>query len=204
MNVEEMVIKHSLKPRGVIQVGSHHGEEIELWRRLRVMQVHFEPLKSNVDVIMQKYSDIKGFTFALGNENGWKRMFTETVNGGQSCSLLQPKEHLRILPWIDFNGEEMVQVRRLDDIIEDGAISALDYNFMYVDVQGYELEVFKGAEHTLASIDFIFTEVNRGEVFEGCALVEELDAFLGKHGFKRVETEWHGGEFGDALYVRGT
>ena len=70
---------------------------------------------------------------------------------------------------------------------------------MYVDTQGYELEVFKGAINTLKHIDFIFCEVNRAEVFEGCAQIGELDAFLADQGFKRVETEWHGGDFGDSL-----
>jgi O-methyltransferase involved in polyketide biosynthesis len=101
------------------------------------------------------------------------------------------------LPWIEFTGKEGVSVCRLDDVgLPD------NYNIIYMDVQGYELEVLRGASKRLRAIDAIFTEVNRDEVFEGCAKIEEIDSFLAGHGFRRVETDWHGGQFGDALYVR--
>lgn len=201
MNVEEMVVKYNLKPRGVIQVGSHHGEEIPVWEHMGIPQVHFEPLESNVQVLLDQFPKANGFTFALGNCGGTKTMFTETNNGAQSCSLLRPKEHLRLLPWIEFNGTASVKMCRLDDLAHDW-LDVSPYNFMYVDVQGYELEVFMGAVNTLKGIDFIFTEVNKTEMFEGCARIGELDAFLADQGFLRKETEWHGIEFGDALYVR--
>ena len=197
MNVEEMVIKHSLKPRGVIQVGSHHGEEVPLWDRLRVKQIHYEPIRDNYMALKAKYPEVKVYPLALGEHEDVCHMFTETVNGGQSCSLLRPKKHLEILPWIEFNGKEGVIVERMDSFLFSG-----EYNFLYIDTQGFELQVLKGGIKTLEQIDFIFTEVNRAEVFEGCAMIEDIDAFLEAHGFKRVETEWHGGEFGDALYVR--
>lgn len=199
MNVEAMVIKHSLKPRGVIQAGSHHGEEIPLWESLRVKHVHFEPIHDNFTTLRDKYPSANVWCVALGNKhNEFVRMVTEKVNGGQSCSCLTPKTHLDLLPWITFDGTEDVMMVSLDGLGLDWS----DYNFMYVDAQGYELEIFKGARETLKGIDFIFTEVNRAEVFEGCAQIGELDAYLADQGFKRVETEWHGGDFGDALYVR--
>ena len=65
-----------------------------------------------------------------------------------------------------------------------------------MDVQGYELEVLKGGEHYLNNIDYIITEVNRDEVYDGCAKIEELDAFLQKYTFIRVETTWDGKTWG--------
>ncbi len=197
MNVPEMVAKYDLKPLGVIQVGSHHGEEIPVWNSMGIRQVHFEPIQSNWEVLKARWPEVNCFPFALGNRDGTAEMKTETVNGGQSCSVLEPRLHKTLLPWIEFNGTEHVRMMKLDHVVPVGM-----YNFMYVDVQGYELEVFKGAGATLMCIDFIFTEVNRAEVFEGCAKIEELDAFLGERGFRRVETEWHGGDFGDSLYVK--
>ena len=71
-----------------------------------------------------------------------------------------------------------------------------------MDVQGYELEVLRGAKKFLTSIDFIITEVNRANVYKGCALVEELDAFLLNYGFYRAETSWEGVTWGDAFYIK--
>ena len=78
----------------------------------------------------------------------------------------------------------------------------MDYNFINIDVQGYELEVFKGGKDTLNNIDYITTEVNRDEVYKDCAKIEELDTYLGDYGFQRVETTWDGGTWGDAFYIK--
>ena len=77
------------------------------------------------------------------------------------------------------------------------------YNCIVIDVQGYELEVFKGSSNYLNSVDYIMTEVNREELYKGCARVEDLDSFLSDYNFKRVETTWDGISWGDALYVKG-
>lgn len=200
MNVPAMVAKYGLTPKGVIQVGSHHGEEHPIWMAMGIRALHFEPVQANYDKMRQLYPDADIWKIALGDQYGAAKMYTETVNGGQSCSLLEPVRHLDILPWIKFTGEEVVGVAPLDCY---GFQNISPYNFMYVDAQGSELEIFKGAENTIRNcIDFIFTEVNQTEVFRHCAKVEELDRFLGDLGFARVETDWHGGEFGDALYVK--
>jgi hypothetical protein len=44
--------------------------------------------------------------------------------------------------------------------------------------------------------------VNRDEVYENNAYIEELDEFLSEYEMDRVETDWSGGIWGDALYVR--
>jgi hypothetical protein len=46
------------------------------------------------------------------------------------------------------------------------------------------------------------SEVNNGEVYEGCAQIGEIDKFLSAFGFNRVETCMGGGMWGDAFYVK--
>jgi hypothetical protein len=74
---------------------------------------------------------------------------------------------------------------RLDDILEDKQ----NYNFLTIDVQGYELEVLKGSRETLKNINYILTEVNRDELYENCARVEQLDEFLGRFNFQRNDVK---------------
>ena len=76
------------------------------------------------------------------------------------------------------------------------------YNMINIDVQGYELEVFKGATKTLENIDYIITEVNRDVVYHQCAFIDDLDDYLKQFGFARVETDWAGHTWGDAFYVK--
>ena len=90
----------------------------------------------------------------------------------------------------------------LDKFFEKEEIKKENFNLINIDVQGYELEVFKGATETLRTIDYIFAEVNRAELYKDCASVVELDEFLSNFGFERVETNWEGITWGDALYVK--
>jgi len=71
-----------------------------------------------------------------------------------------------------------------------------------MDVQGYELEVLKGGLETLKQVDYVYCEVNRDEVYENNAYVEEIDKFLSDYDMTRVETDWAGDIWGDALYIR--
>ena len=77
-----------------------------------------------------------------------------------------------------------------------------NYNFLNMDTQGYELEVLRGAEKTLRKIDCVYTEVNNTEVYENNALIEDIDDFLKEYDMVRVETDWMGGTWGDAFYIR--
>ena len=98
--------------------------------------------------------------------------------------------------WLKEKGEMV----KLDDLKEE--IAPEDYNMINIDVQGYELEVFRGAKNTLNNIQYVMTEVNRAELYKNCCMVEELDEFLGKYSFERKETTWEGQTWGDALYIK--
>ena len=71
-----------------------------------------------------------------------------------------------------------------------------------IDVQGYELEVLKGAGDILGCIQLMILEVNVAEVYENCVLVDELDEFLQGYNFQRVGTYWQSASWGDAIYVK--
>jgi hypothetical protein len=135
---------------------------------------------------------------ALGNENKSMSMYVETANSGQSSSILKPVIHLQQYPHIKFDNTEEVEMRRLDDMDLD----VQNFNFINIDVQGYELEVFKGGVKTLENIDFIMSEINRDEVYENCTKIDELTDFLSKFGFEFVEQTWDGGTWGDGFFIK--
>lgn len=202
ISLGELIDKYHLDIRGVIHIGAHWGQEYTEYKLRGIKKViFFEPIKETFDILksnMPEGDDVMLFNIALGNETGKKKMFTEKANNGQSSSLLKPKGHLYQYPYIVFNGEEIVDVHKLDDI----AFERSDYNMINIDVQGYELEVFKGAVETIKHVSIIYTEVNCDEVYEGCARVEQLDLFLKDFGFTRIVTDWAGVAWGDALYLK--
>lgn len=76
------------------------------------------------------------------------------------------------------------------------------YDFINLDIQGAELLALKGATSILPFVKAIYTEVNEKELYEGCALIEELDAYLKQNGFTRILTNMTKHGWGDALYIR--
>jgi hypothetical protein len=116
-------------------------------------------------------------------------------NEAQSSSLLKPTQHIVQYPHITFTEGEVVTVHNLD-------YYQLTPDILAMDTQGYELEVLKGATETLKSVKVVYTEVSNVPLYEGSALVEDLDEFLQPYGFKRVRTEWVGVTWGDAVYVK--
>jgi FkbM family methyltransferase len=201
LNLDNLKEKYDLKIKGILHIGAHVGQEYNTYQRLGIDNVmFFEPVPSTFQRLKENVGDNAILhNTALGNIEGEVEMFTETINEGQSSSVLQPDYHLVQHPNIQFDGKETVKITKLDNFIEDKD----KYNFINVDVQGYELEVFKGGSEFLNSIDYIMTEVNRAELYKGCARIEELDTFLSEYGFERVETTWDGGTWGDAFYVKG-
>lgn len=192
--------KYNMNIKGVIHIGAHFGEENSVYDKLEIKnRIFFEPLQSNFLKLKENVDNkYKFFQKALGNENKKITMFVETANSGQSCSLLKPFLHLKQYPSITFDKTEEVEMTRLDDI----EYELNNYNFINIDVQGYELEVFKGGFKTLEKIDYIMSEINSDYLYENCVLVKDLDEFLSQFGFIRKETFWAGGTWGDALYIK--
>lgn len=200
--------KYNLKIDGVIHIGAHQGQEISLYKENKINNIIcFEPVPSNFYILEQLNSgkcDL--FNLALGNKNTKISINLETNNNGQSCSVLNPKIHLLQYPHIKFNSKVEINMMKLDDVMtvyySNSSNKNKKFNFINIDVQGYELEVFKGASEILKSIDYIIAEVNKDYVYENCALVDEIDNFLNIYDFKRVETSWEGITWGDAFYVK--
>lgn len=192
--------KYNMNITGILHVGGHYGEEVREYVNNGIKNiVLFEPISSNFDIMESNISNlnanIRGYQVALGSEEKEVEMYVSS-NKGESSSILKPKKHLTQYSHITFEEKEKVEVKTLD------SYSFTDYNFLNMDVQGYELEVLKGASETLKHIDYVYCEVNRDEVYENNAYIEEIDEFLAKYNIKRVEVDWLGLTWGDALYVK--
>lgn len=200
LDLEKLKEKYNLKIKGVLHIGAHFGQENVTYEKMGISNVmFFEPLPHTFEMLKNNVGNkAKLVNTALGNTEGEIEMNVEYMNQGQSSSILEPLIHLKQYPHIRFEHKEMVKITKLDNFIEDHD----KYNFINIDVQGYELEVFKGGKEYLNHIDYIMTEINRDEVYKGCPRVEELDEHLGKYGFERVETTWDGGTWGDAFYIK--
>lgn len=199
-----------MKIKGAIIVGAHEFREEREYRKLGVKYfILIEPAEKAHTILMHKYRGDSRMIMignAAGSSFGKSFLRVETQNDGQSNSLLDPDLHLELHPDITFDGLEKVNVVTLDSMVY-AKVRNLDswYNFLSIDVQGFELEVLKGATGTLKFIDYIHIEVNQvgHDVYKGCANIREVDRFLDLHGFNRKETKWHrSASYGEAFYTR--
>lgn len=71
-----------------------------------------------------------------------------------------------------------VETHRLDDLSELGLV-----DYFKIDVQGGELDVFKGAQRVLSSVGVIHTEVEFIPLYKGQPLFADIDAHLRSQGF---------------------
>ena len=215
--------KYHIKPNGVIQCGAHWAEEHDIYLELGIRDImYIEPCKEAYDKMVSRFGGLTVTTgqpggngyqititdggvmilkVACGDQDGKMEMFVSHNNQGQSNSLLVPKLHLQQHPEVVFTDKEVVEVRRLDNLlIQDKE----KYNILVLDCQGFEGQILKGASETLPQIDLIYTECNNGQTYEGNMEIEEMDEFLRKFGFERVETYWPSPNWtwGDCAYIR--
>lgn len=190
------------KITGIIQVGAHYGNEYDSLKQISSNMLMFEPQKEVFNILSKKLQNEKNVILenvAVGSSKGKMTMYTEKENSGQSSSLLKPALHTVQYPGIKFNTTEEVDVITLNEYF---STNHFNYNLITLDVQGYELEVLKGATNILDKVDYILCEVNRAELYQGCPMVNEIDSFLEEYKFKREHTNWDGYTWGDALYVK--
>jgi len=195
-----LIVQYDLKIKGVIHIGGHRGQEYKYYKECGIPNIVFvEPHPINFEVMKENVGkECLLFNVALGNKQGEVEMFVEEANEGQSSSILEPYMHLSQYPNIPFLYKIDVPITLLDLLAIDRTL----YNFINIDVQGYELEVFMGGTSVLSKMDYIYSEVNRDELYRNCAKVEEIDAILAASNFERIETWWDGVTWGDALYMK--
>jgi FkbM family methyltransferase len=166
-----------LVPRQVVDVGAARG----LWTQ-ECMEVFPEgqyflvdPLEENRDCLSElhgQFANVNMWTGALGAQAGRLEMH---VHGDQSSFLSSEYADSQ-----DALSRE-VEVRTLDSFLEEERIAPPD--LIKIDVQGYELEVLKGAKRCLETTELLLLEVSYQPIYERAPLAHEVIGFAGSLGF---------------------
>lgn len=195
--------KKSIK--GIVHIGAHEAEELSDYSGagiVDVLWVEANPLKWPLlaDKIAP-FSSMKLGRFAAGAKSNQTAVL-HVADNGQSSSLLEFGTHRDSYPGINFVDDISVPMRSVDDWIDEVGANRAAYNFVNLDIQGYELEALRGMIKQLDHVDYVYTEINTSDVYKNCAHVADLDDFLATFGFQRVATEETNQGWGDALYAR--
>lgn len=190
---------------GVLHIGAHAGEEIDLYKRLGIDKViyveanpnFYQKLLKNVNKRKQGIT-ISTYNFAASEKE--EKMPFYVTNNGQSSSLLKLKNHKILHPSIHEVETIMVDAKPIDLAIPSHDLK--NVNMLILDIQGSELSALKGCKLLLSQIDYIITEVNYGELYEKNSKIYEIDEYLLSFGFVRIDTYSSTKGWGDALYIR--
>lgn len=190
---------------GIIHVGAHEAEELSdyvSFGKTKVLWVEANPDKWSC--ISEKISDYPGMRlgrFAAASSTGGSATLNIASNG-QSSSLLPFGTHANSYPSIVYTEKVSVDLCSVDDWIFRLGVDPAGYNFVNLDIQGYELQALRGMTSQLRYVDYVYTEVNFRDVYAGCAKMVELDDFLAGFGLRRVAVVDTGAGWGDAFYSR--
>jgi len=202
LELQSLLNKYGVKPKGVIQIGAHFFQEKEVFQRIGISNFALiEPQNHAFEIAKSRAADLPScqlFKCAISDTEGEMTLYCDNANEGQSSSLLKADKHLETYPHIIFEREEVVSVKTLDSL----KLNTGEFDLIVIDVQGNELRALQGGLVTLQNINVIYTEVNFIENYHGCCLVSELDSFLKLHGFVRVETGIDAGGWSDAFYIK--
>ena len=203
--ITELVTKYGVQANEVIHLGAHHAEEAASYAEAgaqRVIWIEGNPeLMPTLEAELRRFSGQVAYNVLVSDVDGAEVDFYVT-NNRQSSSILPLGTHSHHHPAIHVQKTVRLKTRRMDRFLDEVGIDTSGVKFLNVDLQGVELAALRGLGERLGTIDFIYTEVNTGEVYAGCATIGELDRFLLSRGFVRVATRITSWQWGDALYER--
>ena len=198
------------RPRGLIQIGASAGREIAYFYNSGITKaVLIEPLSGPFEVLKAQTANLPNYLLVnalCGSENGKAVDFFVSTNNGESSSILPPAKHLTDYPQVGFTKIEGLSTVTADHIME--RVNAVrpdvfeSIDFLFIDVQGAELEVLKGAAATLRRLKYIYTEVGTGDGYHGAAHLADMMQFLRGYGFNLYEMQANLDGWGNAMFIK--
>lgn len=190
------------KSTGVIHGGAHEGLEFDTYKQIFGENIETHWFEPDPKIFGNLCERLKGrektffYNCALGATEDILTLWEEEATNGESSSLFHPKKILDVYPTLKFKKGPEVPVKTLD------SFNIQNCNILVLDVQGYELEVLKGARETMNRIDHVFLEVSSEELYEGCPTIHDLNDFLCPYGFQMRENYWTDGSWGDCYWSK--
>ncbi len=172
----ERLCANNFVPKYIFDVGAYSGEFAKLCRSIW-------PLAKLTcfEVLPYRVAELRSWCGQDGNA-----LVIESLLGAKSNRAVPFREMETASSVLEEHTPQAAPVRfypmqTIDEIVESNGIEAP--NFLKLDVQGYELEVLKGARNTLPQVSAILAEVNLIDIHKGAPLLDELILFMRDRGF---------------------
>ena len=169
----------------ILEIGCHDGTNT-LWF-LEVFDFPkifcFEPDPRAASRFKQKFEirpEVSFYEYAISDKNGEETFYmssgqeSETMPDGWDCSgsIRKPKNHLTVHPWCKFEKTMVVKTKTLDTWCREEKIDRID--FIWMDVQGAEIDVIRGGRKALRNTRYLYTEYSNKELYQGQLSLKQL------------------------------
>ena len=124
---------------------------------------------------------------ALGSIEG-KAILNVSGNPASSSLLDMLPSHIKSDPESQYVGQEEISVKRLDSIFTS-LCHPQDRVYLKIDVQGFEKEVIKGAEHSLQAIAIVQREMSLTPLYKDELLFSDMCQLLSQYGYFLIAIE---------------
>ena len=134
----------------------------------------YEPDPSAYSKLINLYKNdpkIQLNNYATGSVSGTLKLNLGQVSATNSFLLEKNKPS---------GGSVDVEVKTLNEIYYQ---KNLENSLLKIDVQGYELEVLKGASDILGQLSFVLVEISLAEIFEGGPSILDIWQLLTNYGY---------------------
>lgn len=197
--------KYGMKPKGVLHIGANVGEERDVYLELGIKRQSW--IEANPDIHKILVSNLQGNPEAqtacvcIGDVANQHVTFHVSNNGSQSSSILKLGTHKTQHPDVHYVRDIEMKTVTVQ-MLMPSFLEGLD--FLNIDLQGAELKALKGMGDILNQFKWVYLEVNSDHVYEGCALLPEIEEYLSGFGFKRAELKWASANltWGDCLFIK--
>jgi FkbM family methyltransferase len=169
----------------IFDVGANIGQSIELLRlHYPLARIHsFEPSPGvfrTLQARAESWSAVTAWNFAFGAAPG------QAILNENDQSVMNSMLELGPRGWGEVTARTTVDLRTVDDFCREEKIDRID--ILKSDTQGYDLEVFRGAEQMMREnrIHLILCEVNFAELYRNAAPFDAIFRFLVDHNFALV------------------
>jgi FkbM family methyltransferase len=144
----------------------------------------FEPLEDAFTVLERTAADDPRWSclrLALGPEPGMAEI-NVAGNSDSSSLLAMGERHARSAPESVYIGTETVEVSTVD-AVQERLVGSGERVFLKLDVQGFELEVLRGAESALPRFHGVQAELSLVPLYERAPSWTEVITYLQDRGF---------------------
>ena len=162
--------------RKILDIGGYHGDWSRMarliWPHSQITIIEANRQKKEILQRAAKEIDADLIIEVLGAEDGAEVEFNVMELGSSVFEENSPLQRTK----------EKRQVRTLDSLFPSEK-----FDLIKIDVQGYEIEVLKGASNILANCKSLILEVSLIEINESCPLISDVLSFMDESGFAAYE-----------------